>query len=314
MRISVATSGLVATLFVSGVAFADPPTLPPTTVSGVTVTGTQASADKVRSFVNELTAKPPPGVQLARWDHSICTGVMGLPEAHAQYMNDRIAANAVAVGLTPGKPGCKANVLVMIAPDADSFTKAIVRDQPRAFGGFSGNTRGKIALKKFVDTPRPVRWWHVTQTKATGGFAPSEPKDSGRGLSAPTVQVYTASHIHTNVVEVFGEILIVVDAKRAQGVSYAALCDYVSMVALAQIDPDADVTALPSILTLFHDRDEGKSLPTALTQWDLSYLKALYDVRTNFERASRIKGEISDEMKQTAPAPSAPKSGTAPEA
>jgi hypothetical protein len=209
----------------------------------------------------------------------------------------------VAVGLDPGKPGCKANVLVMIAPDADAFTKAIVRAQPRAFGGFTGHTRGRSALKAFEDTPRPVRWWHVTQTKASGGFTASEPTDSGRGLSGPTMEVWDMSHIHTNVVEVFGGILIVVDAKRAQGVSYQALCDYISMVALAQIDPDADVTALPSILTLFHDRDAGASLPTGLTPWDLAYLKALYDVRTDRERATRVKGEIADDMKKSAPAP-----------
>ena len=305
MRLSVAALGLAAAALLSGVAFADPPASSPTTVPGVTVTAEKATPEKVKSFVNQLTATAP-GVQMARWDHSICTGVLGLPEQHAQFMNDRIAANAVAVGLETGKPGCKPNVLVMIAPDAQVFTKQIVKDNARAFGLGFGHTRGLNALKDFENTPRPVRWWHVTQTKAVGGFEVSEPVNGGRGMDAGTVEVFNVSHVHTGVVEVFGGILIVVDAKRAQGVSYQALCDYISMVALAQIDPNVDVTALPSVLTLFHDRDEGKPLPTGLTPWDTGYLTALYTISTNVERTSQAKGAITDAMKRTAPAPTPP--------
>jgi hypothetical protein len=312
VRLSVAASGLAAAVLLGGVALADPPApSDPTTVPGVTVTGTRASAEKVQSFVNELTATSP-GVQMARWDRSICVGVLGLPEQHAQFMSDRIAANAVAVGLDTGKPGCRPNVLVMIAPDANAFTKQIVHAQPRAFGAGVGHNRGPRALKDFTDTPRPVRWWHVSQTKAVGGFEVSEPVNGGRGMDASKVEIWGGSRIRSNVVEVFGGILIVVDAKGAQGVSYQALCDYISMVALAQIDPKVDVTALPSVLTLFHNRDEGTSLPTGLTPWDLSYLKALYTVPADVDRATREKSEITEQMKKTAPAPSTPDSVSAP--
>jgi hypothetical protein len=273
-----------------------------TQVQGVTVTADRVIADKVKNFVAGIS-KTAPGIQVARWDHSICTGVLGLPEAHARYMNDRIAANAVAAGLDVGKPGCDANVLILVAPNADAFTAQIVHDHPKVFGAFStSHSRGRGALKDFVHTPRPVRWWHLTQTKATGGFTASESTESGRGLQAPTMRVYSASHIHTNVVEVFGNILIVVDAKGAAGVSYQALCDYISMVALAQINPDVDVTSLPSILTLFHDRDAGRPLPAGLTEWDKAYLKALYDVSAN-NTASRERQQITDQMREKATAP-----------
>jgi hypothetical protein len=307
VRYSKAAWGVGAAALLSCAALADPPPSTTTTVAGVTITSTRASADKVKSFVNQLT-KPAPGVQMARWDRSICTGVLGLPEEHAQYMNDRIAANAVAAGLETGKPGCTANVLIMVAPDAEAFTKQLVHDQPRAFGEMgAGHTRGHKALVDFTNTPRPVRWWHVSQTKAVGGFAVSEPNPSLGPHDHATVEVHTVSRTHTAVVEVFGGILVVVDAKSAQGVSYQALCDYISMVALAQIDPDVDTTALPSILTLFHDRDDGRPLPTQLTVWDRQYLKALYDVRADVERPSQEKRAISDSMEKTAPAPPEPK-------
>lgn len=48
------------------------------------------------------------------------------------------------------------------------------------------------------------------------------------------------------------------------------------MVAFAQIDPDADTSSFPTILNLF----DGAAT-TELTDWDLSYLKALYDAELN---------------------------------
>ena len=306
MRLSVVAIMTSIAVALSGAAIADPPSPGSTTVSGVVVTATPAEKKKVESFVKQVTALSP-GVQMARWDRSVCTGVLGLPDQHAQFMNDRIAANAVAVGLETGKPGCKANVLILVTPDAEAFTRDIVKTHPRVFNPYdAGHTRGPKALKAFVETQAPVRWWHLTQTKGYGGFEVSESNLSAsgsHGMDRPTVEVWGKSPLHSGVVEVFGGILIVVDAKRAQGVSYQALCDYISMVALAQINPDVDSPSLPSILTLFRDRDDGKPLPTGLTAWDLGYLKALYDVPADVERATRERDSIAEKMKKETPEP-----------
>ena len=50
------------------------------------------------------------------------------------------------------------------------------------------------------------------------------------------------------------------------------------MVALAQVDAEADTAAYPTILNLFAD---PASAPAGLTDWDRSYLTALYDAELN---------------------------------
>ena len=51
-----------------------------------------------------------------------------------------------------------------------------------------------------------------------------------------------------------------------------ALTDYVAMVVLAQIDPRADFSQQPSILSLF----ETPTAVGGLTDWDRDYLQAVY--------------------------------------
>ncbi len=268
----------------------------PTSLSGVTVTAQRL--DKIAQFVGQVTA-PNDTHRLARWDGTVCMGVTGLPAVHAQYMNDAIARYAVLVGLDIGKPGCKPNIIVLVAPDADKLVPALVKKYPNAFGKYSSmigdyQTRGRKALKKFAETPAPVRWWHVSQMKNGSGFGLSDDK---------TIEVSAASHIHSDIREDFDHVIIVIDAKSAGGVPYDSLCAYVSMVALAQLNPDVDSTAVPSILNLFHDRDAGVKPPLALTEWDMTYLKGLYGARRDAKDASRQKKDIVDQIKKDESAP-----------
>jgi hypothetical protein len=286
---------------------------PPSTVSGVTVTAkrdAKKSAEAVAQFVDQISTASR-FKQMARWDRSICPGVLGLPANHAQYLNDRLAANAVAVGLKTGAPGCRANVLILVAPDADAFVAEIAKKHALAFG-VNGNggadTRGKAAFADFVATSRPVRWWHISETAGVDGTRLSTPTGtSGHGLGVPMLEVHGASRLRPNVQEVFANVIIIIDAKRATGVSYQALCDYVSMVALAQVDPRAETTALPSILNLFADRDAGRPLPEALTEWDRNYLTSLYEVRPDTRTDKQEREEITDAMRKKAAEPPAPK-------
>ena len=66
--------------------------------------------------------------------------------------------------------------------------------------------------------------------------------------------------------------LIIVDVNRIGDATFVQLTDYVAMLAMAQIDADADPAPYDTILNLF-----GGGTPQAgLTGWDRSYLAALY--------------------------------------
>ena len=68
------------------------------------------------------------------------------------------------------------------------------------------------------------------------------------------------------------------------GASLQQLGDYVAMVAMAQVDPDADTGRFDTILNLFND---PATAPTGLTGWDRAYLEGLYDAGSQTYRVNQ---------------------------
>jgi len=79
------------------------------------------------------------------------------------------------------------------------------------------------------------------------------------------------SRLHRGVKQEFARVIIVVDARQAQGVALNSLGDYLAMVALSQINPNHATSEFPSILNLFRSGNVS-----AMTEWDVSYLQGVY--------------------------------------
>ncbi|MGE0739974.1 MAG: hypothetical protein AB7O98_01430 [Hyphomonadaceae bacterium] len=253
----------------------------------IVVTGRRLE-EIVREFVGEVAVAPGSEDQLARWDRRICPGVIGLRNrALAQRIIDRVAQRAFEIGLEVDDPGCRADVIVFITPDSTALATELRDNFRRLVNYYSENnsaTLGRDALDDFVETPRTVRWWHVTNSTTRDGYTMGEGTQQvrahGTRLSRETRQD-------------FSRVIIVVDAQRAQGVNADSLADYIAMVSLAQLDINADTSAYPSILNLFGDAGER---PVVMTEWDLAYLHGLYDATRNATSASRQQNEITGEM------------------
>lgn len=247
--------------------------------------------DMIESFVENVTAATS-NRRLARWEKVLCPGVIGLRTKPARYMLNTLATTALRLGVRVGNPGCKPNALIVVATDAQAFTRDLVKTHPRVFNasGYEGPvTRGKAALKDFEETPRPVRWWHMAETVSA---------DTGKPIEDGQLKVRSMSRIGENVTDDFAYLIVVIDAKTAgQGVSLKALSAYVTMIVLAQIKPDADPGGVPSILNLFHDRDLGLTPPPGLTDWDWAYLKGLYAANRAKKSRRAPRHEVRDKMK-----------------
>jgi hypothetical protein len=70
----------------------------------------------------------------------------------------------------------------------------------------------------------------------------------------------------------FSRVVVVVDSRRIGATPVGALGEYIAMVSLAQLNPNADTSRYPTILNLF----SGGQRQTALTDWDQAYLEHLY--------------------------------------
>ena len=237
----------------------------------------------VRNFVSEVAA-PNEGRGLARWDRRLCVGVVNLRRDTAEYIADRISTVAEDLGIEAGNPGCQPNVLVVATDDPKTLARTLVEQRPRAFRrGGSGMDQGRSALREFIEADKPVRWWQVSAPieAETGGLAVSIP-----GIEAPPrIRIRGGSRLRSQMVDYFIKNLIIVDMNRVSQLSIPQLADYLAMISMAQIDPDADTSVYLSILNVLNDPQRYLSL----TEWDQAYLSGVYaaDQTLLNRRASR---------------------------
>jgi hypothetical protein len=231
----------------------------------------------IRDFIGEVVAKPP-GRGFARWHRKVCIGVLNLEASAAQYIADRVSSLALEVGLTPGEPGCRPDVNIVFAANAREVAAQMVENEPRLFmpvGGHAGMDLGRVALAQFVESEQAVRWWHLSLPvdARTGGAAIEIDKTCGNPHCPPYVPVAGPSRIHSGTRDDLMYVIIIVDATKLQGTTWQQIGDYLAVVSLAQIDPNANPAAFDSILNLF----TNPGAYSGLTDWDRSYVRALYE-------------------------------------
>ncbi len=244
--------------------------------------------EATQEFVREVGA-PARGRGLARWRNGVCIGVANLRNETAQYIADRDSTVAEDVGLKAGEPGCEPRVLIIAVTDANAFTQAFVERRPRLFiVGGGGMDLGRSGLERFKTNDQPVRWWTVSMPvdADTGLIATRLP-----GEEAPTVSTF-ASRLTTQIVDDTKRAFVIVDIDKIGGVSLQQLSDYLAMVVLAQVDPNADTSSYSTVLNVFKDPGQTEGL----TDWDKAYLEGLYDAtRTRINQASH-RNEIASSI------------------
>ena len=250
----------------------------------------------IGEFIKEITALPA-GRGFARWQGRVCVGVHNLARDPAQYLVDRISALALEVGLRPGEPGCNPEVVVIFTTDGKETARFIVEEHPTVLrpNGEGGQQRGLRAMDEFAESDRPIRWWHLSLPVDARTGAPAIEQHGGNILGgfggAPTVNVEGASHIYSGIRDAMQSVIIIVDSTKLTGTTWQQLGDYLAVVALAQVDLDADPTAYDSILNLFNN----PKAYSGLTDWDRSYVHALYDFDQR-RVANLQRGEIVSKM------------------
>lgn len=243
--------------------------------------------EELRLYVNKFVvevAKPAGDRGYARWQGGVCVSVSNLKPEAAQYLVDHISHVAAEVGLEPGEPGCNPQVIVIFTTDGKAMASSMVENDPkvfRPFGPRGGMNQGFAELDDFVQSDRAVRWWHVSLpvSAQSGVRAFTAAGDKG----APVIPVAGASRLHSGIRDDLLYVLIVVDSKKLTGTTWQQLGDYLSVVALAQVDPQANPSDFDSILNVF----KNPAAYSGLTDWDRSYLKALYSF--DQERTTRMQ-------------------------
>lgn len=277
-----------------------PSPAPPVRLADIEVVGRPLEA-LIRDFVGDVAA-PNRNRNLARWDQGVCIGAAQLAHETAQYVVDRVSTIAEDLGLRSGQPGCSPNILIIASYKPDELAAEMVERRRRAFvNGSSAMHQSRAKLADFISSERPVRWWAVsTPTDSnTGERAVRIPgecaHDCERPLHmAPVIAVNAASNISSQIVDLMRSVVVIIDANQLEGVSSQQLADYVAMVSLAQIDPEASTSAYASILNVFEQPEYSASL----TDWDRAYLQGLYSHRRTYKAAGANRSEVINSIRR----------------
>ena len=264
-----------------------------TTLSTIEVEGQRRTAyDAARAFTNEILVTPPRrGIARWRTTDPICPGVVNMQQDVAQALADRIADRVIELGLQAGEPGCKANMIIVGADDGAAMASSLIEARPRAYiTGIAGTSLTYRALNIFRTSDAPVRWWMLTvPLDARTGEVTVRTPDSE---DAPIRRIDGAGRLRSQDINAIFQVMVVVDVNRIGTVNVGQLGDYIAMVALAQVDSQADVAGFETVLNLFQD-PAGVS---GLTDWDLTYLRQLYAADLSVLSASAQVGRIAGAM------------------
>lgn len=272
----------------------------PTRLEDIEVTGRRLDT-MIQDFVSNVAA-PVYRRNFARWNQGVCVGAANLGSETGQYVVDRVSTVAQDLGLRPGAPGCTANIMVIATSDPSSLAETLVARSPKSFRpGGPGMEHGGAKLRAFQASDRPVRWWPISvpMDSHTGQRAVRIPGDCQHPCSSvydysPQIYLTSSSRISTQIVDNLVRVIVIVDARKLDGISAQQLADYVAMVSLAQIEPEADTSSYASILNLFED----PAAADTLTTWDTAYLRGVYASQRNHRIPGANRAEVAASIRR----------------
>jgi hypothetical protein len=271
MRAIVLTAALLLTLAPLS-ARADPPLAASsgsTTVAPVTVPGklkrTPALEKQINTYVKTVLAHTPER-RVMSWRDPICPLVGGLPTEQGEYVLARFTEVMQEVGAPLAPEKCHVNLFVVVTDDPERLLEVWYKHDPGMYGAAH-----RRAIDIFIETRRPVRAWYNAHLGKAGGI----PFAVSTGTYGTTIQNNHVddSRLTRNDELDADSVLIVLDARRLQGIKLQQVADYALMVGLTEIDPDARFADAPSILNLF-EKDAPQE--DGMTGWDKSFLAAIY--------------------------------------
>jgi hypothetical protein len=249
------------------------PTIPPASRSEalqeVTVTAKRTGklARKVSKFVNHITATENDG-ELPRWGSKVpvCPLVLGYRERESEFIRERISEVATAARVPLAGEHCRPNLFIVVTADPKKLLGGLSKvGRILMFGDVFTpcSDASNAGIDEFIVTPRAVRVWYNSNMTDDWGV----PAMGCAVAAEPTRLSFAAVYD-------FSSVWVIADYTRLHEVSLGQLADYVAMVSLAKINPDAHLGDAPTILKLFDGAP--KAAPTSMTDWDRGFLKSLY--------------------------------------
>ena len=282
----------------------------------VTVTATK-SREVLGKFAKAFETPTKLTGKIARWQRRVCPVAVGQEPAFTRFITQRVKYIALAAGAPVNtEASCIPNIEIVFTATPQALLDNVRKNDPE-YLGYAQSSAQKGAL---ATVTRPIQAWYTTETvdfngkrrPDSGGGDPDStgstfdqaneaagPEFDVRGLGMQTSikglpqYMTSGSRIDDGIHSGFSHILIVIDSTKLAGQKIVPLADYISMLALTQLNSLDACQQLPSIVNILaancgHAAD-------GLTQFDLAYLQGLY--RMGAGRLPVLqRNEIADTM------------------
>jgi hypothetical protein len=240
----------------------------------VTVSGTKMR-EGFQKFLRGFVAPNERLTKLTRWERRICPLVVGQNSHFATFISQRIKYIALAAGARVNDDAsCTPNIEVVFT----TTPQALLDDVRQHHVNYLGYAETRTEVEKLAIVTRPIQAWYMTESVgATGrGWVDSNILANTGGNLLFDVPTYMSSggRIRNGMRSGFYHILITVDSSKLAGQDIVPLADYISLLALTELEAPETCQQLSTIANrMAADCDHGVE---SLTQIDLAYLQGLY--------------------------------------
>jgi hypothetical protein len=261
------------------------------------VTGTK-SREVLGNFTKAFAAPTIVTGKIARWQRRVCPVVRGQNPTFVRFITQRIKYVALAVGAPVNTdPSCTPNIEVVFTTTPQALLDNVRKNEP----GYLGYATSGGGLDALATVTRPIQAWYTTETADVNGW---RRVDDGMSLIIGAAKIdparpeshyarWTGNRVDDGIHSGFNHILVVVDTTRVAGQTIVLLADYISMLALTQLNSLDACQQLPSIVNLL--AADCSHAVEGLTQFDLVYLQGLYKMGAGKSLAMQ-RNDIADAM------------------
>jgi hypothetical protein len=226
---------------------------------------------EVQKFVDSALIVQTGDWSNARWIIPICPLVAGLSKDQGEFVLSRISTIAIAAGARLDSEKCNPNLLVIVTNEPDHLLTEWTKSNPSMFA----HSEGLGGFRRFLKNSRPVRVWY--NAEFLSGFFHDPLRSialNGGGVVVPQNHHAKDTRLEFDSIRAIITAVVIVDRKQLANLNFGQLSDYISLLALAEINLDKSHDNALSILNLFTDKDQTP--PDRMSSWDRAFLKALY--------------------------------------
>lgn len=266
------------------------PTPPRTSDSqAIVVQGTRDQGRAASDYIDKVL---PAGFDAAigRFEEPLCPQIVGLPDALRDQVLGRIAEVAEAANIRINPDKCTPNMLIVIVDDKKALIEGMRHKKEAYLYGVGSDT-----IKSLENSSRPVAAWQISDVIGADGMPL---RQDGDGFPRLFTTLPPSRMVMTTKKRLLGGI-VVLEHRGLVGVTTRQLADYAMLRLLTTIGNSERPAPGSSVLSLFNDGVAPADAPPSLTWWDLAFLKALGDTRSDIapdSQLSQIRTKMLREM------------------